>query len=164
MLKKFWIHFLAIVFVISFLVVGSTQQVEAAKLQSQANTKIHTAVIVVEDFSQKEVVKVIDATGIRKMSGAIKWIEDNAEGRNLRFVSTDAELLDSWKQATAEAGYKVKNPEVNYSKISDKANKTLKRGTKYSFEIKNIKSKGNNDLEKGISYVMAAAGLISAFK
>lgn len=148
-------------FVASIFCVG-INSTEAAKLQAPKITKNHTAVIVVEDVSQKDYVKVVDLSGIKSMRAAIQWVEDNAAGRNLRFTSTDAELLDDWKQATCDAGYKVKNPEENYSKVSDKAIKMLKRGDNSSFEIKNIK-KDNNVVQDVVGTVGAVGALIAAF-
>lgn len=160
MLKK--LLNLVMVMMLGLFLYGSPA--EAASLQKEDATIMnHTAVIVVEDISNKEFIQVIDLSGIKKMSSAVKWIEDNASGRNLRFTSSDPEMIESWKQATIEAGFKVKNAKENHKKLSQKAIRVLERGDKYSFEIKTIKSQGGNDLEKGISYVMGIAGLVAAF-
>lgn len=158
MLKKTF----AMALVAGVLLVGATPT-EAAKLQAPKNVKNHTATIVVEDFSQDGYVKVINLSGIKSMRAAIQWVEDNAAGRNLRFVSIDSELLDDWKQATCDAGYKVKNPEENYRKVSDKAIKTLKRGDNVSFEIKNIKKDNNvaQDIAAGASFATALWAALS---
>lgn len=152
---------MAMALVAGVILVGATPT-EAARLQAPKSVKNHTAVIVVEDFSQKDYVKVVDLSGVKSMRAAIQWVEDNAAGRNLRFVATDSELLDDWKQATCDAGYKVKNPEENYRKVSDKAIKMLKRSDNMSFEIKNIK-KENNAVQDVVGTVGAVGALIAAF-
>ena len=138
MLKKLWSKILAVIIAIGFVMIGSSST-EAASLKT--DTKMHTAVIVVEDFTHKDVVRVTNLSGIKKMSTAIEWIENNASGRNLRFISIDLELLESWKKAANEATRKApKEIEREDKQISEKSKKALKQGTKYSFELKGKKS------------------------
>lgn len=164
MLRKIWKQVLAVVFVLSLVVVGATQT-EAAALEKQTVVRNHTATIVVEDISNEDFTRVANLSGIRKMSGAIKWIEDNAVGRDFRFVSTDPELLESWKESAVEAGFKVKKEKKDYKKISVKALKQLKRGeTYYSFEVKTIKRPPNRDGEKALSIISGVVGTALLFR
>ena len=150
---------LAILFVVSVVFVGA-DTTEAARLKVEKSAKDHTAIIVVEDITPKQNVKVDDVSGIRKLSQAIKWYEDNAQDRNKRYVSTDPELLDSWKQAVIEAGGKVENEEIDYRKISPKAKKMLKNGTLYSFETKFIKASKGKQWEQVGSVALGLAALV----
>lgn len=139
MLKNFWTKILAVVIAIGFLFVGASST-EAAGLKTDTS-KLHKATIVVEDFSNKNLVRVTNLSNIKKMSQAVEWIENNASGRNLRFISVDLELLESWHKAAKEATRNTpKEIEKEDKKISEKAKKALKQGTKYSFELKSKKS------------------------
>lgn len=133
MLKKF----MAIVFTISVLFMGAFTT-QAASLEE--NRELHKATIVVEDFSNKSCSQVVDVSHIQTMSEAIQWVMTNAYGRNLRFVSVDMDLLQSWKNAGVSAGSVPKQCENDNAKISQGAKDLLRYGTKYSFEIKNKKS------------------------
>ena len=110
MLKKI----MAIVFTISVLFMG-TFTTEAAGLKENRN--LHKSTIVVEDFSNKSYNQVVDVSHIETMSEAIQWVKTNAYGRNLRFVSIDMDLLQSWKNAVVSAGCVPKQCENDSDKI-----------------------------------------------
>ena len=149
MLKKFLSKLLAVAFVLGFFCVGNSVT-EAARLQDNQAVKPYTATIVVEDFTGGDYVKVINLSHIRKMSQAVEWIENNSDGKKLRFVSVDIELLDSWKKAATDAYCKVRSEKQDENKISPRAQKMLKKGKKYSFEIKNARGHkwGTSDIDR----------------
>jgi len=156
---RIWKKLLAVVFVITLVVVGASQT-EAAPLERQTKVRNHTATIVVEDISNENYTEVRNLSGIKTISGAIQWIEDNAKGRDLRFVSTDPKLIADYKDSAVEAGFKVKKEKKNYKKVSVKALRQLKRGkTYYSFEVRTIKRPPNRDGEKIAAGLTSLAGL-----
>lgn len=139
MLKKIWIK--ALVIVLSVVCFGVNISItEAKSLKSSDLVKKYTAIIVAEDFSQKNYKPVTNLTHIEKMSEATEWIENNAYGKNIRFVSVDAELIEAWKKAATRAHFKFEKTKIDDNKISEDVKEMLKKGTKYSFEIKNKKS------------------------
>ena len=150
MLKKILSKVLAIAFVLGFFCLGNSVT-EAARLEDNQAVKPHTAIIVVEDLTGGDYVKVTNLTHIRKMSQAVEWLEANSEGKKLRLVSVDAELLESWKKAATDAFCKVSNSKQDNKKISEKAQRMLRKGTKHSFEIKNAKGYkwGTSDIDRG---------------
>lgn len=151
---------LAILFVFAVIFAGGIDA-EAARLKVEKDPKAHTAVIVVEDFTNKKQVHVDDVSSIGKLSQAIRWYEDNAIERNKRYVSTDPELLEYWKKAVIEAGGEVKNEEEDYHKISAKAKKMLKKGkTLYSFETKFIVPDKGKQFQQAASAVLGIAALV----
>jgi len=137
MLKKFLSKLLAVALVLGVFCVG-TSSTEAAGLKKNQTVKPNTALIVVEDLTGGDYVKVTNLSHIGTISEAVEWLEKYTDGKKLRFVSVDAELLNSWKNAAADAFCKVRNEKQDNKKISEKAQKMLKKGKKYSFEIKSV--------------------------
>lgn len=150
---------LAIVFVLGIVFLSSSS-VDAAKLKVDENVPKHTATIIAEKMVKNQVIEVVDLSGIKKMSAAVKWIEDNVPGGNWRFVSVDVELAESWKNANIQAGFKPKNPEENYKRVSAKAKQILKKGNNVSFEIKTVQT-GEDDGKKIMSGLLLGATIWS---
>lgn len=164
MLKNLKNVFIALVLAIGVLFVGAVQT-EAASLKDNQYVRPTKATIVMEIITNKDFVQTIDLTPYDSVTQADNIIRDVVPGKNVRIVSNDQELVNSWNARAKHVGYKKikKVKEISDKKLSIQTVQQLNPGQKYFFEIKTVKTGNKFGWEEGLGVITAAAGFVSLF-
>lgn len=163
MLKNLRNVFIALVLAIGVIFVGAAQT-EAASLKDNQYVS-PKAVIVMEIITNKDFVEVVDLTPYESEFSAENFIRKVVPGKNVRFVSDDQEMVNSWRKCAVKVGYEKskKVKEIKDKKLSMKTISSLNPGQKYAFEIKTIQTGNKFGWEEGVGIVTAVAGFASLF-
>ena len=104
-------------------------------------------------------------TSYDSRKSAQKYIKKVVPGKNVRFVSDDQELVNSWRNESIEVGYRniKKVKEIKDKKLSMQTISSLNPGQKYAFEIKTVQTSTKFGWEEGVGIATAVAGFASLF-
>lgn len=141
------------ILVVVMSVVFASSALAATLVEDRRDESIELTSIVMLDITNKGSIKTTDVGGLKTVAAVESFLRDVVPGKNVRFVSSDAELLQSWADVASSMGFKPKakaNPD-----LSAKAQKILRRGNLCAFEIRTVKGQ-----KFGLREAVGVAGVV----